>query len=55
MLTHVLMAEGRDWDAAEKAIRDVLAMDPGNAPAKQNLATLQARQRPPQAPPPAKS
>jgi glycosyltransferase involved in cell wall biosynthesis/Tfp pilus assembly protein PilF len=45
MLTHVLMAEGRDWAAAEKAILDVLAMDPGNAPAKQNLAAVQARRR----------
>jgi tetratricopeptide (TPR) repeat protein len=55
MLSHVLMAEGRDWAAAEKAVRDVLAMDPGNAPAKQNLAALLARQQRFPPPSPAKS
>jgi glycosyltransferase involved in cell wall biosynthesis len=55
MLSHVLMMEGRDLVAAEKAVRDVLALDPGNAPAKQNLAALLARQQRGIQPPPAKS
>jgi GT2 family glycosyltransferase/tetratricopeptide (TPR) repeat protein len=40
ILSHALLQEGRDWDAAEKALRDVLALDPGNAGARQNLAVL---------------
>ena len=40
ILTHVLLQEGRDWDAAERALRDVLALDPGHAEARRNLAIL---------------
>ena len=45
ILTHVLLQEGRDWLAAEKALRDVLAVDPGNAEAQRNLEVLH-RQHP---------
>jgi glycosyltransferase involved in cell wall biosynthesis/Tfp pilus assembly protein PilF len=39
-LSHVLLQEGKDWEAAEQALRDVLALDPGNAQAAHNLAVL---------------
>jgi hypothetical protein len=39
-LTHVLLREGRDWPAAEKALRDVLALEPDQAEAKSNLDML---------------
>lgn len=42
-LTHVLMLEGRDWDALERALRDVLALDPNHAEAQHNLAVLLQR------------
>src|SRR5262249_57808996 len=31
ILTHALLQEGRDWAAAERALRDVLALDPDHA------------------------
>jgi glycosyltransferase involved in cell wall biosynthesis/thioredoxin-like negative regulator of GroEL len=42
-LTHVLLFEGKDFDAAEKALREVLAIDPGNANARGNLDALLRR------------
>jgi hypothetical protein len=30
LLSHVFLKEGKDWDAAEKALREVLAQDPNN-------------------------
>jgi glycosyltransferase involved in cell wall biosynthesis/Flp pilus assembly protein TadD len=39
-LSHVLLFEGRDWAAAEKALRDVLALDPNHAEAQRNLEVL---------------
>jgi hypothetical protein len=44
ILTHVLLQEGRDWAAAERALRDVLALDPGHAEARQNLDLLLRQQ-----------
>jgi tetratricopeptide (TPR) repeat protein len=44
ILSHALLQEGRDWDAAERALLDVLALDPGNAGARQNLAVLLRQQ-----------
>jgi hypothetical protein len=44
-LTHVLLFEGKDFDAAEKALREVLALDPGNAGARGNLDALLRRRR----------
>ncbi len=41
--SHVLLQEGRDPDAAERAVRDVLALDPGNAQAQHNLYVLAQR------------
>jgi tetratricopeptide (TPR) repeat protein len=40
LLSHVLLQEDRDLQAAEKALRDVLALDPEHAEAKQNLHVL---------------
>jgi tetratricopeptide (TPR) repeat protein len=44
ILTHVLLQEGRDWQAAEQALRDVLALDPEHKEAQRNLEVL-LRQR----------
>ena len=41
VLSHVLVLEGRDWVAAERALRDLLAMQPSNPTALQNLAVAQ--------------
>ena len=40
ILSHVLLKEGRDPDAAERALRDVLELEPSNAEARNNLAVL---------------
>jgi Tfp pilus assembly protein PilF len=45
LLSRVLLQEGRDLAAAEKALRDVLAMDPNHAEAKHNLAILLSERR----------
>src|SRR5437899_3246178 len=44
VLSHVLLQEGRDWVAAEQALRDILARDPAHAEARRNLALLQQQQ-----------
>ena len=41
VLSHVLVLEGRDWVAAERALRDLLALQPNNPTALQNLAVAQ--------------
>jgi Flp pilus assembly protein TadD len=41
--SHVLLREGRDWAGAERALRDVLALDPRHAKARRNLAVLLQR------------
>ncbi len=43
-LTHVLLQEGSDWPAAERALRELLALDPYQAQAWYNLAALLRRQ-----------
>ncbi len=43
LLTHVLLQEDRDPDAAEQALRDVLALDPNHGEARHNLAMLEQR------------
>ena len=44
-LSQVLLQEGRDWNAADRALHDVLALDPQNAMARHNLTVLaQVRQ-----------
>jgi tetratricopeptide (TPR) repeat protein len=40
VLSQVLLLEGRDWAAAERALHDILALDPNNAGARHNLAVL---------------
>jgi GT2 family glycosyltransferase/Flp pilus assembly protein TadD len=44
ILSHVLLQEGRDWAAAERALRDVLALDPTHEEACRNLTALQRQQ-----------
>jgi tetratricopeptide (TPR) repeat protein len=44
MLCDVLLTEGRDFEAAEQAMRDILAIDPRHAMTRQNLAELLRRQ-----------
>jgi tetratricopeptide (TPR) repeat protein len=39
-LTHVLLQEGRDLAAAEKALRELLLVDPGQSESWRNLAVL---------------
>jgi Flp pilus assembly protein TadD len=40
LLSHALLQEGKDWPAAEQALRKVLELDPGNVEARNNLAVL---------------
>jgi hypothetical protein len=42
-LSQVLLLEGKDLPAAERALRDVLALDPGNAAARKRLVAFLAR------------
>jgi tetratricopeptide (TPR) repeat protein len=44
ILSHVLLQEGRDREAAERALREVLALDPEHPEARNNLAVLLGRQ-----------
>jgi tetratricopeptide (TPR) repeat protein len=45
-LSHALLLEGKDHEAAERVLREVLERDPGNAGARHNLTLLLAeRQR----------
>lgn len=46
LLTHVLLVEGRDWNAAEKALREVLQLAPDHAEAKRNLDILLRKHKP---------
>jgi Flp pilus assembly protein TadD len=41
LLSYVFLQEGIEWAAAEQALEDVLALDPGNQEARRNLAVLQ--------------
>jgi glycosyltransferase involved in cell wall biosynthesis len=43
LLSQVLLQEGRDWTAAERALRDVLAIDPNHAETRHNLRVLLRR------------
>jgi Flp pilus assembly protein TadD len=43
VLSHCLLQEGRDPQAAEQALLAVLALEPGHAEARQNLAVLRRR------------
>jgi tetratricopeptide (TPR) repeat protein len=40
LFSRALLQEGRDCDAAERALRDVLAVDPGHPEARRNLLAL---------------
>jgi tetratricopeptide (TPR) repeat protein len=52
LLSYVLLQEGRDWEAAEAALRAILALDPANSEARQNLTLLAQQQgRPVDLPP----
>ncbi len=43
VLSHVLLQEGRDWAGAERALRDVLRLDPNHKEARHNLDLLLRR------------
>jgi GT2 family glycosyltransferase/predicted Zn-dependent protease len=43
LLSQVLLQEGRDWAAAETALREVLILDPRHAESQHNLAVLLRR------------
>jgi tetratricopeptide (TPR) repeat protein len=43
LLSHVLLLEGRDWDAAEQELRTVLRLDPEDPDARRNLGILLER------------
>jgi glycosyltransferase involved in cell wall biosynthesis/Flp pilus assembly protein TadD len=45
VLTHVLLQEGKDLDAAEQALRDLLALAPEHAEARHNLDLLLLQRR----------
>jgi tetratricopeptide (TPR) repeat protein len=44
LLSYVLLQEGRDWEAAEGALRAVLALDPSHAEARHNLEVVLRQQ-----------
>jgi Flp pilus assembly protein TadD len=39
----VLLQEGRDWEAAERALREVLALEPNDGETRHNLNLLLRR------------
>jgi glycosyltransferase involved in cell wall biosynthesis/tetratricopeptide (TPR) repeat protein len=43
ILSHIFLQENRDWEGAERALRDILAHDPGNREARHNLDVLLKR------------
>lgn len=43
LFSQVLVQEGMDWEAAEQAFRDVLAIAPDHAETKHNLQILRRR------------
>ena len=40
LLSHALIQEGRDWQAAENVLQDVLKLQPNNQEAHHNLKVL---------------
>jgi glycosyltransferase involved in cell wall biosynthesis/Flp pilus assembly protein TadD len=40
LLSYAYLQEGRDWAGAERALRDILALDPDHAEARHNLQVL---------------
>ena len=44
MLSQILLEEGRDWQASEQALREVLALAPDHKETQHNLAVLLRRQ-----------
>src|SRR5262249_45196634 len=44
VLSHVLLQEGRDWPAAEHALREILTREPDHAEARRNLTLLLQQQ-----------
>jgi tetratricopeptide (TPR) repeat protein len=45
VLSHALLQEGRDWEAAERALQAVLALDGGHEESRHNLRLLRERQK----------
>jgi tetratricopeptide (TPR) repeat protein len=46
ILSHVHLQEGQDWAAAERALRDILLLDPQHVEARRNLEVLLGRLAP---------
>jgi GT2 family glycosyltransferase/Tfp pilus assembly protein PilF len=44
VLSHALLQEGKDWDAAEQVLHKILELDPDNMEARNNLNALLGRQ-----------
>jgi glycosyltransferase involved in cell wall biosynthesis len=44
LMSHVLLQEGKDWAGAERALLDVLALEPGDREAQHNLRLLRQQQ-----------
>src|SRR5262249_41513171 len=44
LLSHILIQSGGDWEAAERALLDVLDLEPGNQEAQHNLRVLRRNQ-----------
>lgn len=45
LLSHALLQEGRDWNAAEQALQKILELVPNDAEARNNLAILQQQRK----------
>jgi tetratricopeptide (TPR) repeat protein len=44
-LSHAILQEGKDWSAAERALRSILELDPSNTEARNNLHVLLEQQK----------
>jgi FkbM family methyltransferase len=44
VLSHALLQEGKDWPAAERVLRSLIALDPADGEARNNLGVLLRRQ-----------
>ena len=55
VLSHALLQEGRDHEAAEQTLHDILRLDPSHAEARHNLEVLRRDKRQATAPAPAAS
>ena len=45
VLSHALLQQGKDWQTAERALREILRLEPDNKEAENNLAVLKRQQK----------